>query len=125
MYSPISACNLSFSWTPSQPKPVAYAIIERMMRMLGRQVPKPAKLPMVKKKTICIAKEIPLHKKTMILMERGFPANCNVPWSDAAWESRFWKAVGAKSAYIRKALSGSRKANHTKQRAIHCCRYSS
>lgn len=79
------------------------------MRMLGRQVQKSAKLPMVKKTTIWIAKEIPLHKRTILLMDRGFPANCSVPWSAAAWESRFWKAVGAKSTYIRKALSGSRK----------------
>jgi hypothetical protein len=60
-------------------------MMDRTIKMLGLQEPKSAKLPMTRKTTIWMAKEMPLLSRTILLMERSEPAKRRVSFSPAAW----------------------------------------
>lgn len=85
MYKPTPICHFSSLWTPSQANPSAYAMIERAMRMFGRQLPMSAKLPMARKTTIWIENDIPLQRSTMLSVDRNLPAKKRPLASPAAW----------------------------------------
>jgi hypothetical protein len=96
IYKPTPTCHLSSVCTPSHPKPMPKAIMERQIRMLGRHDPKSAKEPSIRKTITCRANEIPLLSRTIELIDRVRPRNSSVSESPAAWYIRFWKAVGPK-----------------------------
>lgn len=51
-----------------------------------------------------MAKLIPLLSRTMLVIVRSAPAKNRVGEEPAAWERRFWKAVGAKLKRVRPLL---------------------
>ncbi len=109
MYNPNPVFHCPDSCTPSHPKPNPQAIRDSTINILGLNVPKSAYEPRTRNTTICIAKEMPLHSNTMLLIVRTLPKKGNLilsspPTTLACSYTRFCAAVGAKLNSVKPLL---------------------